>query len=86
MDLTCYHKEKEMREKVQAALEEIRPALQQDGGDCELIDVTENGTVKIRLKGACACCPMSQMTLKLGIESALKERIPEIQEVEAVNY
>jgi Fe-S cluster biogenesis protein NfuA len=73
-----------MKEKIQAVIDEIRPSLQQDGGDCELVDVTEDGIVKLRLKGACACCPMSQMTLKMGIEATLKERIPEVQEVVAV--
>jgi len=75
-----------MREKVQAVLDEIRPGLQADGGDCELVDVTEDGIVKLRLVGACAGCPMSQMTLKMGIEAALKERVPEVQEVQAVGY
>jgi len=55
--------------------------LQADGGDVELIDVTEDGTVKVRLKGACAGCPMSQMTLKQGIESTLKQEIPEVKQV-----
>jgi Fe-S cluster biogenesis protein NfuA len=73
-----------MREKVQAILDEIRPNLQQDGGDCELVDVTADGIVKLRLVGACAGCPMSQMTLKMGIEMTLKERIPEVQEVQEV--
>ena len=72
-----------MREKVEAALNEIRPGLQADGGDVELVDI-ENGVVKVRLKGACAGCPMSQMTLTFGIERVLKERIPEIKKVEAV--
>jgi Fe-S cluster biogenesis protein NfuA len=72
-----------MREKVEAALNEIRPGLQADGGDVELVDI-EDGVVKVRLKGACAGCPMSQMTLTFGIERVLKERIPEIKKVEAV--
>ncbi len=75
-----------MREKVQAILDEIRIGLQQDGGDCELVDVTNDGVVKLKLKGACACCPMSQMTLKMGIEATLKERLPEIQKVESVGF
>lgn len=74
-----------MREKVVAVLEEIRPGLQMDGGDCELIDVTSDGIVKLKLRGACACCPMAQMTLKMGIEARLKEKIPEVKSVEAVN-
>ena len=72
-----------MKERVEAVLEEIRPALQADGGDVELVDVTE-GVVKVRLKGACSGCPMSTMTLKQGIERLLKERLPEVKEVIAV--
>jgi len=70
-----------LKEKVEAVLEKIRPSLQNDGGDVELIDVDEAGVVKVRLKGACAGCPMSQMTLKQGIESTLKQEIPEVKEV-----
>ncbi len=70
-----------LREKVEEVLEKIRPALQNDGGDVELVDVDESGVVKVRLKGACAGCPMSQMTLKQGIESTLKQEIPEVKEV-----
>ena len=72
-----------MREKVEKALEKVRPSLQADGGDVELVDV-EDGIVKVRLKGACAGCPMSQMTLKNGIEAILKKEIPEIKSVESV--
>ena len=72
-----------MREKIEAALKEIRPSLQADGGDVELVDV-ENGIVKVRLTGACGGCPMSQMTLKQGIERRIKEAIPEILSVDAV--
>ena len=61
--------------------EEIRPALQADGGDVELVEATEDGTKKVRLKGACGSCPMSQMTLKMGIEKRLKERLPQVKEV-----
>ena len=71
-----------MREKVEAALEKIRPALLADGGDIELIDVSD-GVVKVKLTGACAGCPMSTMTLKMGVERILKEQIPEIKAVEA---
>ncbi len=71
-----------MKEKVQEALDKIRPMLQADGGDVELIDV-EDGVVKVRLQGACAGCPMSQMTLKNGIEKILKKEIPEIKSVES---
>ena len=70
-----------MKEKVEAALNEIRPMLQRDGGDVELVDI-EGGVVKVRLQGACAGCPMSQMTLRNGIERVLKERIPEVTAVE----
>lgn len=72
-----------MRDKVAAALAQIRPALQADGGDVELVDVTD-GVVKVKLTGACSGCPMSTMTLKMGIERVLKEQIPEIKEVVAV--
>jgi Fe-S cluster biogenesis protein NfuA len=71
-----------MREKVEAALEKIRPALLADGGDIELIDVSD-GIVKVRLTGACAGCPMSTMTLKNGVERILKEQIPEVKEVQS---
>ena len=69
-----------MQEKVQAVLDKVRPSLQADGGDVELIEVTD-GVVKVKLKGACAGCPMSQMTLKNGIERILKREIPEVKEV-----
>ena len=72
-----------MKEKVESALAQIRPMLQADGGDVELVEV-EGGIVKVRLKGACAGCPISQMTLKQGIERLLKEQIPEVKEVVAV--
>ncbi|MFO7840144.1 MAG: NifU family protein [Desulfosalsimonadaceae bacterium] len=70
-----------MKEQVQQVLEKIRPSLQADGGDVELVDV-EEGIVKVRLQGACAGCPMSQMTLKNGIERILKQEIPEVKSVE----
>lgn len=73
-----------LRDKVEQALENIRPALQQDGGDLELVDVTDDGTVKIRLTGACGSCPMSQMTLKMGIEQRLRKEVPEVELVESV--
>lgn len=73
-----------LREKVEKTLERIRPALQQDGGDLELIDVSDDGVVKVKLTGACGSCPMSQMTLKMGIEQRLREEIPEVTTVEAV--
>ncbi|HBI27824.1 MAG TPA: hypothetical protein DDY25_08865 [Peptococcaceae bacterium] len=70
-----------MREKVEEALGRVRPMLQADGGDVELVDVDEQGVVKVRLKGACGGCPMATVTLKMGIERALKKEIPEITEV-----
>jgi Fe-S cluster biogenesis protein NfuA len=72
-----------MKEKVEAALKKIRPMLQRDGGNVELIDV-EDGIVKVRLQGACAGCPMSQMTIKNGIERLLKQEIPEVKLVVSV--
>jgi Fe-S cluster biogenesis protein NfuA len=72
-----------MQEKVKAVLDKIRPSLQADGGDVELVEVVD-GVVKVRLKGACAGCPMSQMTLKNGIEKYLKREIPEVVAVEGV--
>ena len=72
-----------MREKVEAALAKIRPTLQADGGNVELVDVTD-GVVKVRLTGACAGCPMSTMTLKNGVERILKEEIPDVKEVQAL--
>lgn len=76
-------KDTQMKEKVQQVLETIRPALQRDGGDVELVDV-KDGVVQVRLQGACAGCPMSQMTLAFGIQRVLKEKVPEIQRVEPV--
>lgn len=73
-----------MHDKVEEIINQIRPNLQADGGDCQLVEVTDDGIVKLRLTGACAGCPMSQMTLKMGIEAALKEQIPEVQAVESV--
>lgn len=73
-----------MMEKVQAVLEQVRPMLQRDGGDVELVEVTADGIVKVKLQGACGSCPMSTMTLKMGIEKAIKEQIPEIVEVQQI--
>ena len=70
-----------MEAKVQAVLDKIRPQLQADGGDVELVSF-EDGLVKVRLQGACAGCPMSQMTLRNGIERILKQEIPEVKAVE----
>jgi Fe-S cluster biogenesis protein NfuA len=72
---------KSMKEQVQEVLELIRPALQADGGDVELVDVTDDGIVSVRLTGACGSCPMSTMTLKMGIERTLVEKIPDVKEV-----
>ncbi|MCD6387774.1 MAG: NifU family protein, partial [Desulfobulbaceae bacterium] len=69
---------------VQTALNEIRPTLQRDGGDVVLVDVTEDGIVKVQLTGACKGCPMSQVTLKQGIEKYLKSEVPEVVSVEAI--
>ncbi len=74
----------ELKEKVEKALQKVRPSLQADGGDVELVDVGDDGMVRVRLKGACQGCPMSQMTLKMGIEKILKQNIPEIKGVESV--
>lgn len=73
-----------MKEKVEAAINKIRPMLQADGGDVELVSI-DGGIVKVRLKGACSGCPMSQMTLKNGIERMLKEQVPEVKSVESVS-
>jgi Fe-S cluster biogenesis protein NfuA len=73
-----------MREQIENALEKIRPALQRDGGDIELVDVEEDGIVKVRLTGACKGCPMSQMTLKQGVERVVKQLVPQVKAVEAV--
>ncbi len=74
-----------MRDRVQKALDTVRVSLQADGGDAELVNVTDDGIVQVRLKGACHGCPMSQMTLKRGIEAYIKKEVPEVQRVEAVN-
>jgi Fe-S cluster biogenesis protein NfuA len=73
-----------MKEQIEQALDKIRPALQRDGGDIELVDVEENGVVKVRLTGACSGCPMSQMTLKQGVERIVKQLVPEVKTVESV--
>jgi Fe-S cluster biogenesis protein NfuA len=86
LHLEGYEREVMMREKVQAVLDQIRAGLQMDGGDVELVAVEDDGTVKVRLVGACAGCPMSQMTLQMGIENTLKEQIPEVSRVVAVPF
>jgi Fe-S cluster biogenesis protein NfuA len=72
---------KQMKQRVQDVLDMIRPALQADGGDVELVDVSDEGVVSVKLTGACGSCPMSTMTLKMGIEKNLMEQIPEVKEV-----
>ena len=73
-----------MFEKVQEVLDQVRPMLQRDGGDVELVEVTPEGIVRVKLQGACGSCPMSTMTLKIGIEAALKDQIPEVVEVQQI--
>ena len=70
-----------MKAKVQEVLNLIRPALQADGGDVELVDVTSDGIVSVKLTGTCGSCPMSTMTLKMGIERTLRDKLPEVKEV-----
>jgi len=73
-----------MKEKVKEALEKIKPSMEAHGGGVELVEVTDDGVVKVKLTGACGGCPMSQMTLSMGIEKTLKEEIPGVKKVEAV--
>lgn len=73
-----------MKEKVEKALEKVRPMLMADGGNVELVEVTKDGVVKLKLTGACGCCPMSQMTLKMGVERIIKQEVPEVKEVVAL--
>jgi Fe-S cluster biogenesis protein NfuA len=73
-----------MKEQIQKAIDRIRPNLQADGGDVELVDVGEDGVVKVKLVGACHGCPMAQMTLKNGIEKFLKQEVPEVKSVVSV--
>ena len=72
------------KQQVEQALDKIRPFLQRDGGDIQLIDVTDDGVVKVQLTGACHGCPMSQMTLKQGVERALMKEVPGVKEVQAI--
>ncbi|MCT4687293.1 NifU family protein [Vallitalea sp.] len=74
-----------MKDKVEQVLDQVRPGLQSDGGDVQLVEVTEDGIVRVELQGSCKGCPFSQLTVKNYIEKALKEQIPEIKEVQAVN-
>ncbi len=73
-----------MKDKIIKALEEIRPSLQADGGDIEFVEVTDDGIVKVRFKGACQGCPMKMFTLQTGVGRVIKERVPEVKEVIAV--
>jgi len=73
-----------MRDKIEKALDKVRPMLMADGGNVELVDVTDDGVVKLKLSGTCGCCPMSSMTLKMGIERILKQEVPEVKEVIAL--
>lgn len=74
-----------LKERVEEVLDKVRPMLQRDGGDVQLVDVQDNGVVKVRLTGACSGCPMSTMTLKNAIEETIKKEIPEIKSVEQVS-
>jgi Fe-S cluster biogenesis protein NfuA len=76
--------EESMREQIEQALDKIRPALEADGGGVELVDVEDDGVVRVRLTGACGGCPMSQMTLKQGVERIVKQMVPEVKAVESV--
>jgi len=73
-----------MREKVEKALDRVRPMLMADGGNVELVEVTADGIVKLKLTGTCGCCPMSQLTLKMGIERIIRQEVPEVKEVLAI--
>lgn len=73
-----------MRDRIEKALDKVRPMLAADGGGVELVEVTSDGIVKLKLKGSCGCCPMSSMTLKMGIEKILRQEVPEIKEVIAL--
>jgi Fe-S cluster biogenesis protein NfuA len=74
-----------LRQRVQDALDIIRPALQADGGDVELVDIADDGVVRVRLQGACGGCPMATVTLQMGIERTLKAQVPEVTSVESVS-
>jgi Fe-S cluster biogenesis protein NfuA len=73
-----------MKDRVQKAIDKVRPMLMADGGDVQLVDVSDDGVVQVRLKGACSGCPMSQMTLKNGIERIIKQEVPEVKTVKSV--
>jgi Fe-S cluster biogenesis protein NfuA len=84
LDVTPLRRVTVDKERVQTVLDQIRPALQADGGDVALVDITDDGVVQVQLQGACRGCPMSQLTLANGVERVLKEQIPEVVRVEAV--
>jgi len=73
-----------LEEQVKAALDNVRPSLQADGGDVEFVSLADDGTVSVKLTGACGCCPMSQMTLKMGIENYLRKEVPQVTSVVGV--
>ncbi|MDR2433078.1 MAG: NifU family protein [Treponema sp.] len=73
-----------LEEQVKTALNNVRPSLQADGGDVEFVSISEDGTVSVKLTGACGCCPMAQMTLKMGIENYLKKEVPQVSAVVGV--
>ena len=73
-----------LKQRIEDALDKVRPSLQADGGDVQLVDVDAEGVVKVKLTGACGGCPMSRMTLKMGIEKILKQNVPEVKSVESV--
>ena len=77
--------EKTVMQKVEVALQSIRPYLEADGGDVKILEVSEDGVVKLELLGACGSCPMSSMTLKAGVEEAIKRAVPEVSKVDAIN-
>jgi Fe-S cluster biogenesis protein NfuA len=82
---TCgCHGDKSIKDKVIEVIDGIRPMLQNDGGDIELVEVTADNSVKVRLQGACKGCPSAAMTLKMGVERMLKQRVPEVKQVIAV--
>lgn len=72
------------KNEVQEVIDQVRPGLQADGGDVELVDITDEGVVEVKLKGACNGCPMATLTIKNGIERVLKEELPDVKEVKAV--
>ena len=73
-----------LEEQIKTALDDVRPSLQADGGDVQFVSVTQDGVVSVKLTGACGSCPMSQMTLKMGVESYLKREVPQVSSVIAV--